>query len=65
MGADFGEVTVTLKKDQRVMDAVKTALDAEGKKDVYENSQYGFTIDDVTIMEIKGDEVTCKVEYEY
>lgn len=63
MGAKFDDETLTLTRGQSVMDALKEALAKKGKADRVEDGF--FIIDDVTVLSVDGNEVVCKVDYEY
>lgn len=63
MGAKFDEETITLTRGQGVMELL---LEAFKKKRIADRIEDGiFILDDVTVLSIDGNDVVCRVRYEY
>lgn len=62
MGAKFDSATLTLKKGQSIMDVIKEALK---KERLAARLDDGLIIDDVHVLSITGNEVVCRIDYEY
>lgn len=63
MGNQFGSASVPLMPGQQLIEMLREVLKSEGKEE-HINS-VGFSIDEVTVISIKGRAANLKVEYQY
>ncbi len=62
MGAKFDSAELTLTKGQSLADVLKEALK---KERLAARLDDGLIVDDVHVLSITGNEVVCRVDYEY